>query len=508
MQTQSKRWRVWASIFGVMLLGLMVGCSDSSPSTPDLAPARDGGADGVLPQDAAVDAPVDAAADAPTDLTPGGDARPDVDVDAAVSVPWAVSMGGSDFEFGYAVAVDPGGNAIVVGRFVDQAKFGDTTLISAGVGDLFVAKLSPAGDVLWAISGGGAMDDRCSGVAVDAGGNIYITGQFVAPASINGVAVTGKGQYDLFVAKLTPAGAVSWVAAAGGTDWDMGFDVVATAQGTVYLTGQFRGEATFGSTPLTAEGDYDLFVAKLSSAGQFEWAAGGGGDWWDMGRGIAVDASGNVFVVGQHEEQGTFGAFPVTGQGYYDILVAKLSPNGQFLWALSAGGEDKDRGHSIALDNNGNAYVVGQFEEDATVGTTQLTPQGEEDIVVAAFDGDGTNLWARAIGGPGEDVGLAIALHRGEVQVTGQFEETVTVGTTPLTAAGKGDVLVAGLSSAGQPSWAISGGGNGADEGYGIAVNGGGLYVVGAYAEQATFGATRLTAAGRRDVFVWSQPLP
>jgi len=174
-----------------------------------------------------------------------------------------------------------------------------------------------------------------------------------------------------------------WAKQAGGASNDESYNIAVDANGNSYVTGNFTGSATFGSTTLTSSGYNDIFVAKLDINGNWLWAKQAGGTGWDYGFVIAVDDNGNSYVTGYFSGSVTFGTTTLTSSGYEDIFVAKLDRNGNWLWAKKAGGTSDDIGYGIAVDANGNSYVTGYFEESATFGTTTLMSSGSRDIFVA-----------------------------------------------------------------------------------------------------------------------------
>jgi len=121
----------------------------------------------------------------------------------------------------------------------------------------------------------------------------------------------------------------------------------------------------------------------MDSNGNWLWAIQAGGTDNDFGYGIAVDANGNSYATGSFSESVTFGTTTLTSSGYEDIFVAKLDSSGNWLWAKQAGGTDYDDGNGIAVDDNGNSYVTGYYEGSATFGATTLTSIGSWDIFVA-----------------------------------------------------------------------------------------------------------------------------
>jgi len=420
---------------------------------------------------------------------------------------WVKKAGGTSNDYGNSIAVDANGNSYITGYFTYIATFGTTTLTSSGSNDIFVAKIDHNGNWLWAKKAGGTSDDYGYGIAVDANGNSYVTGKFYGSATFGTTTLTSSGYEDIFVAKLDSNGNWLWAKKAGGTDYDVGFGIAVDANGNSYVTGNFRGSATFGTTTLTSSGYADIFVAKLDSSGNWLWAKQAGGTDYDDGYGIVVDINGNSYVTGIfYSSNCSFGSTTLTSSGGSDIFVAKLDINGNWLWAKQAGGTSGDSGNGIAVDANGNSYITGGFKESATFGTTTLTSSGyyDYDIFVTKLDIDGNWLWAKQAGGTGDEGSNSIAVDaNGNSYITSGFEESVNFGTTTLTSSGYLDIFVAKIDHNGNWLWAKQAGGAIDDCGYGIALDANGnSYVTGVFMESANFGTTTLTSSGDRDIFV------
>ncbi len=256
-------------------------------------------------------------------------------------------------------------------------RFGSTTLINPGSSDreIFVAKLSPTGTWLWATSAGGIDNDYVTGIKTDQSGNAYITGDFSSPTiSFGPITLINSGAGDVFVAKISSSGVYQWAAHAGGSINDLSGDIAIDDAGSVVITGSFGGTTTFGSTTLTSAGSFDLFVAKLSPAGNWQWATKAGGGDTEIGRGVTIDRSGNVYVTGRFNGSAAgFGATSLASVGDYDVFVAKLSAVGAWQWATRAGGNATEVGEKVAVDGNGNGYIAGMFTSRAsTFGPTTL----------------------------------------------------------------------------------------------------------------------------------------
>ena len=291
-----------------------------------------------------------------------------------------------------------------------------------------------------------------------------------------------------------------WAKRAGGTGLGFGGGIAVDGSSNSYVTGNFDGSATFGpgetsETTLASAGSVDIFLAKYDASGGLVWAMRAGGTFNDVGRGIAVDGSGNSYATGVFTGSATFGPgqtneTTLTGAGSFDLFVAKYDASGDLVWAMRGGG---GQGYGIAVDGAGNSYVTGAF--------------------VAKYDASGDLVWAKQAGGAGV-VGRGIEVDgAGNSYVTGRLVTSATLGPgetneTTLTSAGHIDIFVAKYDASGDLAWARRAGGTGFDEGNGIVVDGAGnSHVTGSLPNLATFGPgetreTTLTSAGDVDIFV------
>jgi hypothetical protein len=423
---------------------------------------------------------------------------------------WAVGAEGSSSSIGFGVkiVVDSSGNAYATGIFFRTVTFGNTSLSRGSEGySTFIAKVSNSGSWQWAVD---IPSEFRSSMSFDLDGNAYVTGKFPGTATFGSTSLTSSGGNDIFIAKLSSSGSWQWAVKAGGPDNDEGLGIVLDSSGNAYITGGFEGTATFGSTSRTSSGEHDTFIAKLSSDGSWEWAVKAGGQYRDYGQGIAVDSSGNTYVAGVFEETVTFGSTSLVSSGGMNIFIAKLSSSGLWQWAVRGGGSSSDSVYGVAVDLSGNAYVTGYFYGTATFGSTTLVEssyEGHYGTYIAKLNSSSVSWqWAVKAGINGEDDygnnGVAVD-SSGNAYVTGSFEGTITLGSTSLVSSGNYDIFLAKLSSDGSWEWAVKAGGQTEDHGIGIAVDSSGnAYVTGTFRGTATFGSTSLTRDGGSDIFI------
>jgi hypothetical protein len=418
-----------------------------------------------------------------------------------------VSIKGPMFDTSPAITADATGNTYIIGRYSGTVTIGTTTFTSLGHSDIFIAKHNKSGVLQWVKSAGGADGEYGSDIAVDAGGYVYITGGFSGTATFGSTDVTSAGSSDVFVAKYTNSGVLEWIQSAGGTGSDQGTSIAVDGSGNAYITGNFSNTATFGTSTVTAQYfDPDVFVAKCNSSGVFQWAQSGGGGGGDSGSGIGVDSSGNVYVTGTYMGSGTFGTSSITMKGNTDIFLVKYDNNGVFQWIQTVGNPDYDVSHDLAVDNDGNIYITGNFWGTVSFGDKAVTSQGGRDLFLTKYDGNGNAIWAKSAGGTNLEAGTGIAVDGMGVYITGHYSSPFTFGSKIITSNGHNyDILVAKFNkSNGSAIWAQTAGGTEIDEGTGIALDGNGnVYVVGNYTGTVTFGKTTKTSQGDHyDVFV------
>jgi hypothetical protein len=425
---------------------------------------------------------------------------------------WVRRAGGALDDFGQRIAVDGAGNIYAIGFFQGDASFSGRTLTSAGNWDIAIAKYSPFGDLLWVRQAGGPGADYCYGIALDATGNVVLTGRFTEPATFGTTTLPRRGSYaDMFIAKYDASGEFQWAQGAGGGNEAAGQSVAVDAAGDIYVTGFFTGTTSFGTTNLTSVGGADIFIAKYGSAGALQWVQRAGGpatdrsSGSDFGSAIVVDGAGNFYVAGLFDSRITFGRFTLVNPYQNpDIFLVRFDTNAVPQWARSLG-HAQDQGVSgIAVDGDGNCIVAGGGGRQLQFGYLILNSSGGNDGYVAKYSTAGIIQWAHLLGGPGDDEvsGRAVG-GSGDCYLAGEFEGTATFVGTNLTSAGSRDAFVVKLNSAGVFQWAQRAGGPGLDRGFGVALDAtGSPFVIGDFSDAARFGPLKVASAGLSDFFL------
>lgn len=349
------------------------------------------------------------------------DANQPLVIDPTYSLVYSTYLGGKGGSSGHAIAVDSAGDTYVTGvawagfptLHPAQAKFG-------GVDDVFVTKMNAAGTALvYSTYLGGTGDDAGNGIAIDAAGDAYVTGQTSSsnfPIK-NAFQSSFGGGGDAFLAELNPAGsALLYSSFLGGSGTDIAHAVAVDAAGDAYVTG-YAGSANFPTTAgaFQATGSASPFAAKvnttLSGASSLVYSTyvGSAGHAY----GIAVDGSGNAYLAGQGNVPITAGAFqqPPTKLASNIPFVSKLNAAGTELvystYLGSMGGAS-----AIAVDAAGDAYVTGEANVPTTPNAFQTAWNGSaQNVFMSELNPSGSALiYSTYLGGQSPSYGRGIAL--------------------------------------------------------------------------------------------------
>lgn len=402
-------------------------------------------------------------------------------------VKWIHRMASNFFSFGNAATADADGNFYITGYFGGDLDFGGTGLTGAGLGDMYIAKYNTNRVLQWVKQGTSDGWNGGRGIAIAEDGSIIVAGRIEGLTNFDGMTVNGVGENDVFVAKYSSTGAIRWVKSGGGSGMDWANGVAVDADGNSYATGYFSGSATFGAQTLTAAGDHDIFIVSYDADGNLRWVKSIGGSGTDEGFGAAVDADGNVFVIGIATGTVNFGTASFAAGGTAGF-IARYGSDGTFRWVKGASGNSTAESVSINRETD-EIFVAGAYSGTATFGSHTLSSAGSEDIYVVKYGVDGTPAAAWSYGGTGQE-GVAgfgqslelVAAKDGGFYLVSSYENTMTLGTATLTSQGQSDIFVAQFRNDGTARWAISGGGADKDKFVSLGVDGAGnAYLLGNY---------------------------
>lgn len=353
------------------------------------------------------------------------------------------------------IAVDAGGNTYVAGTFGDTVNFNPngrrTALASVGGADIFIAKYTPAGALVWARRIGNSSDDLITDMVIDARGNVYLTGQFARTLDAD----PGKGVYnlqsrggaDVYIIKLTSSGAFAWAGSIGGRFDDTVSGLAVAPSGNLYMAGLFLMSADLdpGSAKrvVNSADTADVYLLKLNTSGRLLWqkAIQGDGDrgYYVRSSALSIGPAEDLYLCGTFSGRIDFDPGAGVARRVADDVQAyllRLSSQGTLVFADAFGADGAVTPKSLAVDSTGAAVVLGSFTDDP-----DFDPGPNERILTELGDGTGDMFlsritrsgklsWVRQAGGSdAEIVPTAVTTDAaGNVLVTGAFVDTVYFG--------------------------------------------------------------------------------
>ncbi|MBW2096640.1 MAG: SBBP repeat-containing protein, partial [Deltaproteobacteria bacterium] len=357
---------------------------------------------------------------------------------------YATFLGGSNSEKGKDIAVDSSGNAYVTGD-TSSLDFPTQNPLqgSAGSQDAFVARIDPSGSsLLYSTYFGGTLDDYANAIAVDSSGNVYVTGSTRSSdfPTHNPIQLDSGGS-DAFVTKINASGSsLIYSTYLGGNYGDSGMGIAVDGLGNAYVTGQVESTdfPTFfpGSTSIQNAlngSEPDAFVTKINATGtSLIYSTYLGGSQTDAVKDIAIDSSGNAYIVGFTES----GDFPTQApiqasfRGVYDAFLTKINPDASALaFSTYLGGTGTESAAGVAVDDLGNAYITGHttstdFPIFPMQSSLQGTNAGGTDVFVSKINTSTPSLpslvYSTYIGGTLDDYAYGIAVDvQGNAYITG-----------------------------------------------------------------------------------------
>ena len=355
-------------------------------------------------------------------------------------------------------------------------------------------------------------ESQITATATDAGGNVYVAGQFRGTIQVGSITLVGGAWQQLFVAKWNAAsGMFAWAQQTNGTTGGIDARALAVSGSSIYVGGTMSNTVTFGNISLTSGGSNEAYVAKLTDAGStgsFTWVQRTSGRGLSVGTTDALAVSGTtVYVAGGFQGTVAFGNSSPANAGSYDAYVAKLTDAGSTAawgWVQPAGGGGADAAVGLTVSGT-NVYVAGYFASStASFGSANLTNTNswQEGFVAKLTDvgSSASFVWTQQVAGDGIDIIRSVALSGNALYIAGyttgisaSFGATTLFNTAPNTY----HLFVAKLTDAGPTGsfgWAMTTGRSGINTASAVAVNGANVYVTGSFSGEVSFGSNVLTS--------------
>lgn len=304
---------------------------------------------------------------------------------------------------------------------------------------------------------GPSQEDEIDAVASDEQGNVYISGKFEDELTIAGQneTITSNGMADIMLVKYDKNGNWQWTKQFGSTQEDNVFDADCDNQGNVVLSGYFQGTVQFDNFTLTSQGGFDMMVLKISPEGNVLWAKNYGGSGHDGGNEVAI-GNDNTILVGA-QSNGTFEGIANTGD--QDAYLLSLDQNGNTQWIKAIKGAGIARSKAIEVDNWGNVYIGGDFIGANFVENNNSSFPFEEfgnrDAYLVSFTSNGIYRWSKSWGNDGVDFCKGIVTtSQNDIYAVGQFQKIVNFNDETLTSTNDSkDLFVWKIKNTGETIW-------------------------------------------------------
>lgn len=360
----------------------------------------------------------------------------------AQSFEWASIIGGPASDEGQSIVIDSLGNVYATGTFrgkVDVDPGPDSFFLTSLPNNpaVYVIKLTKFNQLVWAKALGIGTG---LAIAIDHDGFVDVTGTFTGSSDFDPgptiTTLTSNGAEDIFICQLSNNGVFQWAEGFGGPEKELVSSIAIDTSNSIYTSGYFRN--TLDVDPgipvqmMTSVGETDAFVQKLSKLGIHIWTRQFGDTLFDNGASVNVSNSGSIILTGNFQGIVDFdpgsGVHTLINDDSLDVFVCSLNGGGIFNWAKSFGGVDDVIASDVALDQQGNILITGNFENTADFNPeileyAHLTSLGGPDIFLNKLDANGNFVWVNRMGGPGlnDNVEAVILDDEGNIYLTGNF---------------------------------------------------------------------------------------
>lgn len=394
-----------------------------------------------------------------------------------INFEWKKMLGDTGHTSGLAIACDTAGNIYASGTFEDVIEYDGTTLISEAGKDGYLAKLNPAGDLLWIKQFSGYNDVKVNDLKIDRNNNPVILGNYRVSVHFDTILTTNNTDTlyssNMFIAKYTPGGDLMWAKNTGGVSYD-GNSLAVDLNNKILITGKSVDISVFDTDAPVNTLDSMLqyypggtywkyyhpevaFIAKYSSAGNLIWIHETGG----YPKEIISDYQNRLIITGYFMDETDFNGTSVPPIGFETTYLAQYTSGGNLNWVKTSGGSANwNSGYGLEVDSDNTIYQCGQIlgnniEFDGNV----ISPFAGTDAFLTKYDASGNLLWYKMIGSPttmtGEhnfNSGNALKMDtNGDILMVGYFLDTLTIGETTLTSEGAYDLMLLKFDSDGNP---------------------------------------------------------
>ena len=441
-------------------------------------------------------------------------------ISLAQTINWANRLGGTHWDESADLLLSPAGDALfVAGMVSDTISWQNgSSLATHGSGDFWIARYDNNGTPIWMQSGGGRTDDRFNTVALSPTADaVYAAGQVRDTLVLGADSIKTDGLFsdDPLVVKYNAQnGNLLWQRHWKGIGIATARSIAADAIGNVYVGIVFEDSIFVQTDSLAALGSSDILLLKLNADGVLQWYRQFGGIGADVVSDMTIAPDGSLYLGGYFQKTAIWGSTTLLAADENDLLMARIDPNGNVLWAKREGGEYAESISAIALTQQGNVYWAGSFNLQTQIGDSTLsTNEGIAATLLLQTDSLGNIAWVRQSNGIISGATGICTDSAGNAYLSGYFIENVQFGNHSLTATGSTELFVVRYSPNGEAQWlrGIAAAQN-SDFNQAAAVQvdaTGKCYVTGAYLGLLNADGDALPSLGFADIFLLqlSQPL-
>lgn len=420
-----------------------------------------------------------------------------------------IQIGGVDKEAITVMTGNDNGEVYIGGIYDGNFDWDGMEVISKGQDDLFLACLDGNTlDWKWKITSGSSLDDAWSDLKVDREGNLICAGVYWVEMELGGIKLENQvGGKSIFLAKVDPDGQVLWARSFDGTALKEMRGIDTDDAGNIFLSGYFRDQLLLDQITLNAVGDTDAFVAKLNADGIPQWAKSFGGRKDTRGIEVGVMEEGKLAFVGYYNDTTYFEDQSLPAKTFdRDLFVTQLDSSGQVLWAKRAGGVFDEEPFDLNIDAENNIWITGYVVGVLTVadGFSTQSTNATSDLLILKYDAEGTPLVAKTYGGLESVQATSFQWDNNQVLFSGTYQGAVNLPNfLPSIENGSAGFILA-TDQKGQALWARSLNGQGQIFGSQLYHFDNTIWLGGTFNESMNLEGRSLNAAGGFDAFLVS----
>lgn len=351
-----------------------------------------------------------------------------IKIDTVGRISSLTRFGGPGFDYVYDLGIKKNGSVVVTGTFQKSMTVGDSNIIAPTYDAMFLAEFGDGPTPRWLTK---ALAYSGKSLAVLDNGDIFVAGQ-MGDTAVFGKADTlfGRGRQDFFTALYSPAGDLRWVRSGGGEDDDFAKKVAVGRNNALYFAGTFKDTILFDSDTLYPLSEsFQSFAARLDTAGNTVWVLPIVGDAKAIVEELAIDNTDNLYVTGNFAGSLTIDTIALSANNEFEFFLAALTTDGHVRWVQHA---EIASGTDIAFGKNNELFVTGNFDRRTTFGTYIIEAVAVEDIFVGNYSSDGICNWVITAGGCRSSIGWRIAANERNIFLSGEVDVNRSCSSCPM----------------------------------------------------------------------------